>query len=293
MAMLCRSIQQISDITVTGLCHSVQGTAGMLAGWIGAPTDEIYYLCAGINHQAFYLKYEWNGEDAYPLIRKALEKPETLNEEQVRNDMFLHLGYYVTESSGHNSEYVAWYRKREDLMEKYCTHGTGWNPGHQRSAGTKEKRHERRLHEFNNFIGNPIDLNRSEEFASYIFNAVFGDQTMFEFNGNTRNFGLIDNLPNGACVEVPMLASKGGLKPMKVGALPPQIATLCNISSNCEEMAVDGALTCDKDLIYQACYFDPLSAAVLSLAEIREMVDEMFAEHEGWLSMFEGARRAW
>ena len=291
MAMLCRSIQQISDIKITGLCHSVQGTAEMLARWIGVPMNEVSYLCAGINHQAFYLKYEWNGADAYPLIKKALEKPEILNEEQVRNDLYLHLGYYVTESSGHNSEYVAWYRKRKDLMEKYCTHGTGWNPGHQRGVWTQEKRHERRLHEFNNFISNPVDLKRSEEFASSIFNAVFGDQTMFEFNGNVRNFGLIDNIINGACVEVPMLANKGGLKPMRVGALPPQLATLCNISSHCEEMAVEGALTGDRDLIYQACYFDPLSAAVLSLAEIRAMVDEMFAEHEGWLPMFEkGAR---
>ena len=286
MAMLCRAIQQISDIKITGLCHSVQGTAGMLARWIGAPMSEISYLCAGINHQAFYLKFERNGEDVYPLIRKAMENPDILNEEQVRNDMFLHLGYYVTESSGHNSEYVAWYRKRPDLMEKYCTHGTGWNPGRQRGVWTKAKRHENRLREFNNFINNPIDLNRSEEFASYIFNAVFGDQTMFEFNGNVRNFNLIDNLPYGACVEVPVLASKGGLKPMKVGNLPPQIATLCNISSNCEEMVVEGALTGNKDLIYQASYFDPLSSAVLSLAEIRSMMDEMFAEHEGWLPMF-------
>jgi alpha-galactosidase len=258
MAMLCRAIQQISDIKITGLCHSVQGTAGMLAKWIGAPMNEISYLCAGINHQAFYLKYEWNGKDAYPLIRKAFENPAVLNEEQVRNDLFLHLGYYVTESSGHNSEYVAWYRKRKDLIEKYCTHGTGWNPGRQRGVWTKAQRHENRLREFSRFVGNPVDLRRSEEFASYIFNAVFGDQTMFEFNGNVRNFGLIDNLPRGACVEVPVLASKGGLKPM----------------------------TGDKDLIYQACYFDPLSSAVLSLAEIRAMADEMFAEHEDWLPMF-------
>jgi alpha-galactosidase len=258
----------------------------MLAKWIGAPMDEISYLCAGINHQAFYLKYEWNGKDAYPLLKKAMENPDILNEEQVRNDLFLHLGYYVTESSGHNSEYVAWYRKRKDLIEKYCTNGTGWNPGRQRGVGTKVQRHERRLREFNNFIDNPVDLKRSDEFASAIFNAVFGDQTMFEFNGNVRNFNLIDNIAYGACVEVPVLASKGGLKPMKVGNLPPQIATLCNISSNCEEMAVEGALTGNKDLIYQACYFDPLSSAVLSLAEIRTMVDEMFAEHEDWLPMF-------
>lgn len=105
MAMLCRAMQRASKIQVTGLCHSVQGTAGMLTGWIGAPIDEITYVCAGINHQAWYLDYRWNGKDACPLIREAVKKPEIYNEEQVRNEMFLHLGYYVTESSGHNSEY--------------------------------------------------------------------------------------------------------------------------------------------------------------------------------------------
>ena len=122
MAMLCRAMQRESDVRITGLCHSVQGTAWMLAKWIGAPMEEITYTCAGINHQAWYLKYEWNGEDAYPLLRKAVtENPEVYDEEQVRNEMFLHLGYYVTESSGHNSEYNWWFRKRPELIEKYCT----------------------------------------------------------------------------------------------------------------------------------------------------------------------------
>ncbi|MBC7316155.1 MAG: alpha-glucosidase/alpha-galactosidase, partial [Chloroflexi bacterium] len=129
MAMLCRAMQRETKVKVTGLCHSVQGTAAMLARWIGAPIEEIQYVCAGINHQAFYIKYEWNGQDAYPLIREAVEKPEIYQEEIVRNEMFKHLGYYVTESSGHNSEYNWWFRKRPDLIEKYCTHGTGWNPG--------------------------------------------------------------------------------------------------------------------------------------------------------------------
>jgi alpha-galactosidase len=130
MAMLCRAMQRESSIQVTGLCHSVQGTAMMLANWIGAPYEEITYTCAGINHMAWYLKYEWNGNDAYPLLRKAVsENPEIYNEEIVRNELFLNLDYYITESSGHNSEYNWWFRKRPELVEKYCTHGTGWNPG--------------------------------------------------------------------------------------------------------------------------------------------------------------------
>src|SRR5512138_1650387 len=130
MAMLCAALQRQTFITVTGLCHSVQGTAMMLAEWIGAPYTEIDYVCGGINHQAWYLEYKWNRMDAYPLIHNAVTAPtEIYNAEIVRNEMFLALGYYVTESSGHNSEYNWWFRKRPDLIEKYCTHGTNWNPG--------------------------------------------------------------------------------------------------------------------------------------------------------------------
>jgi alpha-galactosidase len=289
MAMLCRAIQGVSDVAASGLCHSVQGTAEMLARWIGAPMDEITYTCAGINHQAHYLEYEWNGKDAYPLIHEAVTtRPEIYNEEQVRNEMFLHLGYYVTESSGHNSEYNWWFRKRPDLIEKYCTHGTGWNPGHDwmERWNARMTRKERRINEFNRFMSEPIDLDRGREYAAYIFNAVFGDNEMFEFNGNVRNFGLIDNLPPGCCVEVPVLANKGGLKPIHVGPLPPQLAILNNVNAQCEELVVEGALEGDREKITQACLFDPLTASLLSLAEIKEMVDKMFEAEEKWLGAF-------
>lgn len=295
MAMVCRALQQVSSVRTSGLCHSVQGTAEMLARWIGAPMNEITYTCAGINHQAHYLKYEWNGKDAYPLIRKAiLERPEVYNEEQVRNEMFLHLGYYVTESSGHNSEYNWWFRKRPDLIEKYCTHGTGWNPGHdwvdnymKRKAESGEESYTvRRRREFSEWLSKPIDLARGHEYAAYIFNAVFGDQTLFEFNGNVRNFGLIDNLPEGCCVEVPVLAGPKGLEPIHVGSLPAQLAILNNVSARCEELAVEGALEGDPDKIYQSCYFDPLTASMLSLAEIKEMVGKMFKANAAWMPEF-------
>ncbi|MCJ7551806.1 MAG: alpha-glucosidase/alpha-galactosidase, partial [Anaerolineae bacterium] len=289
MAMLCRAIQGVSDVRASGLCHSVQGTAEMLAGWIGAPMDEVTYVCAGINHQAHYLDYRWNGKDAYPLIREAVaRRPEIYNEEQVRNEMFLHLGYYVTESSGHNSEYNAWFRKRPDLIEKYCTHGTGWNPGldwmERHSPGYGRK--ERRVAEFMRWMSESIDLARGHEYATYIFNAVFGDNEMFEFNGNVRNWGLIDNLPAGCCVEVPVLASKGGLKPMHVGPLPPQLAILNSINAQCEELAVEGALEGDREKIFHACLYDPLTSSLLSMAEIKEMVDKLFRAEEKWLTAF-------
>lgn len=287
MAMLCRAMQQVSKVQLTGLCHSVQGTAMMLANWIGAPMEAITYLCAGINHQAWYLNFKWNGKDAYPLIHQAVEKPDIYNVEQVRNEMYLHLDYYVTESSGHNSEYNPWFRKRPDLIEKYCTHGTGWNPG-EYAYIVKEylKREDNWKIDVDKWMSEPVDLNRGHEYASSIFNATVGDGTMFEFNGNVRNYGLIDNLPEGCCVEVPILASKRGLDPIHVGPLPEQLALLNNISARCEELAVEGSLTGDPRKIFHAICFDPLTSSVLSLSEIKNMVDEMFDANKEYLPQF-------
>ncbi|HEU5015430.1 MAG TPA: alpha-galactosidase [Roseiflexaceae bacterium] len=289
MVMLCRAMQRETSIKLTGLCHSVQGTAEMLAGWIGAPMDEITYTCAGINHMAWYLKYKWNGKDAYPLIRKAVtERPEVYNEEQVRNEMFLNLDYYVTESSGHNSEYNWWFRKRPDLIEKYCTHGTGWNPGEYAYV---IKRYEERQNTWRDDArkwlssDTPISLERGHEYAAYIINALQGGEP-FEFNGNVRNTGLITNLPQDACVEVPVWVSKKGLEPVQVGALPPSVAMLTGLTSQIEELAVEGALTGNPRLVFQAIAHDPLTASVLTLSEIKQMVNEMFNKNRGNLPTF-------
>lgn len=289
MAMLCRAMQGQSNIQVTGLCHSVQETVKMLADWIGAPLDEITYLCAGINHQAWYLEYKWKGKDAYPLIRQAIEtRLEVRNEEMVRNEMYLHLDYYVTESSGHNSEYTSWFRKRPDLIEKFCTHGTGWNPGvYAYNLDKYLGRKDTWKDEIDEWLKrDTLDLNRGSEYAAYIFNATIGDGTMFEFNGNVRNFGLIDNLPEGCCVEVPVLASKRGLNPVHVGPLPGHLAILNNISARCEELAVEAAITGDPRKVFHAVCFDPLTSAVLSLSEIKAMVDEMFEANKNYLPQF-------
>ena len=290
MVMLCRAMQRETDIQLTGLCHSVQGTAAMLAGWIGAPNDEITYVCAGINHMAWYLKYEWNGQDAYPLIRKAIaENEEIYNEEQVRNEMYLHLDYYVTESSGHNSEYNWWFRKRPDLIEKYCTHGAGWNPGeHAYILKSYRAREDAWKEEARKWFAQdtPISLERGHEYAAYIMSAIKGGEP-FEFNGNVRNTGLVTNLPQDACVEVPVWADKKGLTPVHVGALPPQCAILTNLSAQIEEMAVEAAITGNPRLVFQAIAHDPLTAAVLSLAEIKQMVNEMFQQNRDHLPQFE------
>lgn len=289
MVMLCRAMQRETNIQLTGLCHSVQGTAEMLARWIGAPMEEITYTCAGINHMAWYLRYEWKGQDAYPLIRKAItERPEVYNEEIVRNEMFLALDHYVTESSGHNSEYNWWFRKRPDLIEQYCTHGTGWNPGEyayivkrylERQGNWREEAQKWFAAE------KPMSLERGHEYAAYIMNALEGGEP-FQFNGNVANKGLVTNLPQNACVEVPVWASRKGLEAVLVGALPPQCAMLTGLSAQIEEMAVEGAITGDPRLIYQAVCHDPLTASMLSLAEIKQMVDEMFEQNGPYLPQF-------
>jgi alpha-galactosidase len=290
MAMLCGAVQRQTAIRVTGLCHSVQGSAMMLADWIGAPYEEIDYLCAGINHQAWYLEYKWKGQDAYPLIYKAItERPEIYNEEIVRNEMFLALGKYVTESSGHNSEYNAWFRKRPDLIEKYCTHGTGWNPGEYAYI---LKEYQQTEATWRDIVKEDLaktltasDLERGQEYAAFIVNALKGGEP-FKFNGNVPNTQLVSNLPQGACVEVPVLVDRTGFHPMHVGALPAECALLTSFSSGIEELAIQGALTGDPVAIYRAIAHDPLTMAVLSLAEIRQMTNEMFAQNKEYLPEF-------
>ncbi len=289
MSMLIRAVQASADVRISGLCHSVQGTATMLARWIGAPMQEVTYFCAGINHQAWYLEYKWNGKDAYPLIKKAVTENKSIyNVEQVRNEMFLHLDYYVTESSGHNSEYNPWFRKRKDLIEKYCTHGTGWNPGEYayilKAYLKKEDNWEDEMKQW--LEKDEVDLKRGHEYAASIFNAALGDGAAFEFNGNVRNFGIVENLPRGCCVEVPVLASPRGLDPIHVGRLPEPVAVLNHVNAVCEELAVEGALQGDRRMVFHSIAMDPLTSAVLSLAEIEDMVNEMFEANRQWLPDF-------
>jgi len=297
MAMLCQAMQKTSKVAVSGLCHSVQGTAAMLAGWAGVPYEELDYVCAGINHLAWYLKLEHKGEDIYPRLRERVRKNKKIyNAEQVRNEMFMMFDYYVTESSGHNSEYNWWFRKRPELIEQYCTHGTNWNPGHYayilneyRQRGNTWKK------DFSDWLASPDwddpkkvaqKLTRGQEYASYIINAWVGGE-LFSFNGNVLNTGnLVTNLPTECCVEVPVLASRRRLQPMHAGTLPAQVVPLTSISAQIEMMAVEGALTGDARLVYQAICNDPLTAACLGPDEIRKMVRAMFRKNSEYLPQF-------
>jgi len=289
MAMLCHAMQRESFVQTSGLCHSVQGTANMLARWAGLKGHQVDYVCAGINHMSFFTRFEHKGRDLYPKLRKIVRTNKDIyNEEQVRNEMFLALDYYVTESSGHNSEYNWWFRKRRDLIKKYCTTGTGWNPGEYayivkhyeaRKADWKKEAREWLKKD------TPISLDRGHEYAASIINAWMGGD-LFQFNGNVRNDGLVTNLPAGCCVEVPVVATRGSIKPTHVGALPAPCAILPALSAQTEMMAVEASLVGDPKLVYQAIAHDPLTAAVLSLAEIKKMVAEMLRRNQKYLPQF-------
>lgn len=284
MAMLCGAMQKHSNVEVTGLCHSVQGTVKMLAEWLEIPKEEIVYKCMGVNHQAFYTVLKHKGKDLYPLLREKLKDEEFYNKEIVRNEMFLKLGYYVTESSGHNSEYNQWFRKRPDLIEKYCTHGTNWNPGEyafslnlrlDRAANTKKQ--------YDEFLEKGIDKEKSIEYAANIFNARLGDGKPFVFNGNVLNHGSIPNLPYDACVEVPVVADFMGFKTTIAGNLPEHLAILVNTTARIENLVVEAAMKKSREMVYESVYMDPLSSAVLSLDEIRNMCDEIFEKNVDYL----------
>ena len=284
MSMLCGAMQKYANVEVTGLCHSVQGTIKMLSEWLELPYDEIVYKCMGVNHQAFYTVLEHNGEDLYPRLRKLMENPEILNKEQVRNEMFLKLGYYVTESSGHNSEYNQWFRKRPDLIEKYCTHGTGWNPGeHAYSLNRRKDRRDNPQKQYDDWMNKEFNRKKSFEYAADIFNARFGDGKPFVFNGNVLNNGSIPNLPNDACVEVPVVADRMGFKTTIAGPLPEHIAILVNTTARIEKLVIEAAMNKSKEMVYHAVYMDPLSSAVCSLDEIKKMCDELFDMNKDFL----------
>ncbi|HEX2950733.1 MAG TPA: alpha-galactosidase [Armatimonadota bacterium] len=288
MSMLCKAMQTYAHVEVTGLCHSVTGTIKMLAEWLNIPHEDVTYLCAGVNHQAFYLNIERDGQDLYPLLREKIEEPEYYNKEIVRNEMFRHLGYYVTESSGHNSEYNQWFRKRPDLIEKYCTHGTNWNPGlyaYSLDLHTKRKYHWKE--EINDWIDNAtVDPKRSLEYAANIFNARFGDHTPFQFNGNVINHSSIANLPADACVEIPVLADKSGFRQMMVGTLPAHLAILVNTTAGVENLVVEAAMQKSREAVFHAVCMDPLTSAVCSLDEIKQMCDELFEANKNFLAEY-------
>lgn len=274
MAMVCWAVTRATSIQTVGLCHSVQGTAMQLARYMGIPFEDLVYSAAGINHMDFYLKLEYKGKDAYPRLRRAMEKPEIWKRDPVRFEVFSRLGYFVSESSEHFSEYVPWFirRDRPDLIERYDI------PIDEYIRRCEESDRTWRRTKREMFSNRPIEVHRSHEYCGYILHAhQTGDP--FVIYGNVPNDGLITNLPQGCCVEAPCLVDRNGIQPCHVGELPPQLAGVIRNTVNVHDLTVEGFFTRKKDHIYQAALFDPHASAELTMDEVYSLVDDLFEAH--------------
>lgn len=285
MAMLCKAMLTYTKADVTGLCHSVQGTTGMLAEWAGADYANVRYTCVGVNHQAFITEITENGRDLYPVIREKIADPEFNKKEKVRNEIFRTFGYYVTESSGHNSEYCAWFRKRPDLILKYCDpDGANWNPGEYAYSLNLRSDPDRRREQIRTFMENPVNKKRGSEYAANILNARIGDETPFSFNANLLNNGTIENLPYDCCAEFPVTATPEGYRRDFQGKMPAGPAALVAYTASIENLLVEACMERNKEKVIQAVSLDPLCSAVLSLDECRRMCNEIFTANGEYLA---------
>jgi alpha-galactosidase len=285
MAMVCNALQD-AGIRSVGLCHGVQTTLDLIAGYTDVPKAEIDFLCAGINHMAWFLRLFHNGRDLYPLLRERMEKPAYYASEKVRGEVFRHTGYLMTESTGHLSEYLPWFRKNRQALDTYCD-----EPAFGGETGAALKFGQAVARKYGSHMlleDEPATLPaRSVEYGSHIIEALTLNRP-FRFNGNVRNTGLIDNLPQNDCVEVPVLADGAGLHPQAVGALPAACAAMNLSNMVVQRMATDAARSGDPELLAQAVAMAPLTAAVLDLKEIRDMTADMLEAQRRWMPQFEG-----
>jgi len=271
-----------SPIKSVGLCHSVEGTAKQMAGMLGVPFDQVSYWAAGVNHQAWILKFEQSHKDLYPRFRALYNNPEIYKNEMVRFEIMEFFGYFPTESSFHNSEYVPYFRRTREECEK-------WTPGvpiddkySDEIAGRNAQ-----LQEMLNATesSEPVPIHDHCEFCVRIIEAMETNRA-FLFNGNIINNGLITNLPPDICVEVPITADGTGLHPCFVGSLPDQCAALNANRCAGDLLAVKGALEGDKKAVEQAIALDPLTASVLTLAQIRALTADLFEADKQFLPQF-------
>jgi alpha-galactosidase len=311
MAINMWALDRASGIHSVGLCHSVPHTAGELAADIGAPLEEIDYLVAGINHMAFYLKFERNGEDLYPAIRQVLAEGRMPSTNRVRYKLLEKFGYFVTESSEHLSEYVPWFikRGRPDLVEQFnipldeyirrCEFQiAGWEALRhvfeqegvrfrvvREGDEVEEVRTDGSERDMARLLGQLLQIKRSVEYGSQIIYAMETGRPAVIY-GNVGNHGLIDNLPAGCCVEVPCLVDRQGIQPTRIGSLPPHLAALMQTNINVQALTVEAALTGKREHIYHAAMLDPHTAAELDLDQITALVDDLIEAHGEWLPAY-------
>ncbi len=268
------------DVPHYGLCHSVQGTSKQLARYLDVPYEELDFWVAGINHMAWFLRLERHGQDLYPLLREKMQDPEVFASDTVRFEILRHFGYFVTESTRHMSEYTPWFRDRREIVDEFSL-----TP---RDMAKMQNRWEALARKIEEELASdqPLVTRRSHEYTTMIMEAIETD-TATRVNVSVPNTGLITNLPEGCAVEVPCFVDGRGVHPCYVGELPPQLAALNESNVRSQALAVKAALEGDRDALYQAIMLDPLTGAVLSLREIRDMVDEMLEAQMQWLPQFE------
>lgn len=285
MAMICWTLGT-TRVPFVGLCHGVQTTLDLISGYVGLPKSEIDFLCAGINHMGWFLKLEHKGEDLYPRLRARFEEPEYYVNEKVRGEVFRHFGYFMTESTGHLSEYVPYFRKNLKALDLYCDEPAF---GGETGAYYNWCKYVADKYEGQQILaGQTTKLPpRSVEYGSYIIEALETGRT-FKLNGNVINEGMISNLPADCCAEYPLYVDRTGIHKTFVGNLPSQCAALNLTNINVQRLAVEAGISGDPEKIVQACAMDPLTAAVLTLKEIRDMACEMLEAERQWLPQFAG-----
>lgn len=285
MAMLTWAMGRGTAISTVGLCHSVQHTTEHLAEIVGVPAAEVDRVVAGINHMAFFLTLEHSGRDLYPDLRKAAREGNIPDDDRVRFEMFERLGYFVTESSEHFSEYVPWFIKhdRPDLIERFNIPLDEYPRRCERQIGRWKQLRDALLNNRHDEVG--ITGGRSAEYASAIIHSMETGVPRV-FNGNVINDGLIDNVIQGCCVEVPCLVDGNGVQPTKVGSLPPQLAALIASNVAAQGLTVEAALTGRREHIYHAAMLDPHTGAELTLDEIWSLVDDLIEAHGSYLPAY-------
>lgn len=289
MSMMMLAAGRTSSMHTVGLCHSVQGTSHMLAGVAGVDYEKVQWKCAGINHLAWFT--EFNGPDGQSLYPKLMalandRSSEFSKGEPVRSDMMRHFGAFITESSGHLSEYLPYYRKRKDLLDTYTD--TGYRGEESFYADNWPTWRANQDEDRRKLIAGEkkIDLERSWEYGAWIIESMEKNQP-FMIHGNVMNTGgLISNLPSDSCVEVACLVNHNGIQPTRFGALPKQMAAVCQSNVSMFDLAAEAAIHRSKELAKHALTLDPLTAAVLCPAEIHEMVDKLFAAEAEFLPGF-------
>ena len=265
MAIISWAVTDYTKIKNVGLCHSVPHTASTLAGYMGVPIEEVTYWVAGINHMAWFLELKWRGKDAYPLLREKFKdsnvyanpKAHYSGSDTVRAEVFKTFGYYVTESSAHVASYVPFFRKKPEDIKKYMlSDGAKYQSNAQFWAAEdkeKDKKLEQQIHSNYKF---PID--HSGEFGSIIIHSIETGKPSVIY-GDVKNNGLITNLPQGCCVEVPCMVDREGVHPCFVGNLPSQVAALNLNNVGVQELAVRGIIEKNKNKIFQSILLDPLT----------------------------------